>query len=253
VWSRPYDSQRLAAVYERGNAIDAASLRAWVDLILSFSMVTRPAVIDVGVGTGMFAAGLAEVCSPESVVGVDRSAAMLNEARLRNGGPRLRLVAGDAAALPLREDHFDLALLSRVIHHIPERDRCALELRRVLREHGVVVVRTTVREHLDALVYEYWPRLRELDRERFPALGEVVADFEAAGFVTTAIDSFAPPAHSDLGSYHNAMRLRPQSKFEQLSDEEFADGLAALQRDAIAQTTPRQVSERYDVLVFASR
>lgn len=250
---QPYEDPRLAGVYEQGNEMPSASLRAWAELISAFSPVARPAIVDVGVGTGMIAAELARVASPKITLGVDPSVAMLRQARRCNGHSGVEYVAGDAAALPVQSNQFDLALISRVIHHLADRRRCAVELRRVLRAGGVVVVRTTVREHLDALVYQYWPRLRELDCHRFPALGDIVADFAAAGFITSVVDSFAQPVQADLAGYHDALRLRPQSKFDQLTEGEFATGLAELARDASMQTTPREVSERYDVLVFTCR
>jgi SAM-dependent methyltransferase len=201
----------------------------------------------------MFAAALAEIDNSGRTVGVDPSPAMLVEAQRFNSHPRVRYVAGDAAALPIADGCFDLALLSRVIHHLLDRQRCAVELRRVLRPGGVVVVRTTVRERLDAIVYDYWPRLREIDQARFPSADTIVADFEAAGFTPTTVDSVAQPVQPHLRAYHDALASRPQSKFETLATDEFATGLARLRQDAEAETDPHEISERYDVLVFAAR
>lgn len=129
----------------------------------------------------MFAAALAEVEDSGLTVGLDPSLAMLVEAQRFNSHPRVRYVAGDAAALPITCECVDLALLSRVIHHLLDRQRCAAELHRVLRRGGVVVVRTTVRERLDALVYDYWPRLREMDQARFPSAGMIVRRLRGCG------------------------------------------------------------------------
>ena len=60
---------------------------------------------------------------------------------------------------------------------------CAAEMARILRPDGVVVIGTTFRENLDALVYHYWPRLRHSDVQRFRRDKDVLADFTAAGFV----------------------------------------------------------------------
>lgn len=250
VRAQPYQDPRLAGAYQRGNEMPARSLRAWAELITSFGPAGGSATLDVGAGTGMLAAALAELDGSGLVVGVDPSPPMLVEAQRFNSHPRVRYVAGDAAALPVAGHSFDLALLSRVIHHLLDRQRCAVELRRVLRPGGVVVVRTTVRERLDALVYDYWPRLREMDQARFPSAHSVVTEFEAAGFTTTAVDSFAQPVQPGLRAYHDVLVSRPQSKFNVLGRVEFAAGLARLRHDADAQTAPREVRERYDVLVF---
>ncbi len=114
-------------------------------------------------------------------------------------------------------------------------------------------MRTTVRERLDGLVYDYWPRLHATDQERFPSTDMILADFEAAGLSTTAVDSFENPVHPSLRAYHDALASRPQSKFAALTPDEFASGLARLRRDADAGAQPHAVSERYDLLVFTAR
>jgi SAM-dependent methyltransferase len=247
-----YEDERLAGAYGPGNEMPARSLHAWVCLIGSFSPVPRPTVLDIGTGTGMFASALSDQLG-SAVIGIDPSRAMLAQARRANSLARVRYVLGDALAVPVRPGGVDLVLLSRVIHHLPDRRRCATEAHRVLRPGGVAVVRTTVRDRLDAQVYEYWPRLRALDAARFPALEELVTDFTAAGFATLAVQSFAQPVWPSLHAYHAALALRPQSKFDQLSTAEFATGLRRLQRAANSRAEPHMVSERYDVLAFTAR
>ena len=66
------------------------------------------AVLDLGCGTGLLAAGLAE---GRDVVGVDPAAAMLDVARGRPGGGRVTWVEADARTVRLGR-HFDLVLLT---------------------------------------------------------------------------------------------------------------------------------------------
>lgn len=252
VSAHPYQDPRLAGAYQRGNAMPARSLGAWVDKILSFGPADRSATLDVGTGTGMFAAALAEADDSGVTVGVDPSLAMLLEALRFNSHPRVRYVAGEAGALPIAADRIDLALLSRVIHHLADRRRCVRELGRVMRPGGVVVVRTTVRERLDALVYDYWPRLHEQDQARFPSANMIIGDFEAVGFNVMAVDSFSQPVQPSLRAFHDALASRPQSKFDLLTADEFATGLTRLRQDADAQPGNQEIHERYDVLAFRS-
>lgn len=251
--SRVYDDERLANAYERGNAMPEESLRAWVELIASRSPRPAPSVIEVGAGTGMFSAAMARWLEGSTVLAVDASEAMLAEAQRHHAHPRVRYVSGAAEAVPAFADTFDLAFLSRVIHHIPDRARAARELARVLRLGGKVIVRTTFRERLDAVVYDYWPALRTADERRFPGEREVVADFAAAGFVLESVTSFAQPVTRSLRDYHARLVARPQSKFTCLSDEQFREGLSRLA--AAARSEPQEktllVEERYDVVVFA--
>ncbi|MEX0169180.1 class I SAM-dependent methyltransferase [Streptomyces sp. LMG1-1-1.1] len=249
-----YDAEGPVGAYQRGNQMPEESLRDWTRLIGSFTDRPAPAIVEVGAGTGMFCAAAARWLAPSTVVGVDPSEAMLAEAARLHTHPVVHYLRGDAEALPVRSGTFDLALLSRVVHHLPDRPRAARELARVLRPGGVVVVRTTFRERLDALVYDYWPRLRELDRERFPSADDLIGDFAGAGFTVLKVTSFARPVAEDLRTYHARLTTRPPSKFGRLSPAEFEDGLDHLAADARREraTGPVPVDKRYDLMVLTA-
>ncbi|MER5971730.1 class I SAM-dependent methyltransferase [Streptomyces sp. NPDC002055] len=251
--SRVYDNERLAGVYQAGNRMPDESIRDWVHLIGSFTGRSSPAVVEIGAGTGMFCSAMARWLKPSTVVGVDASLPMLTEAQRFNSHPAVRYLAGTAESVPTRSGLFDLAVLSRVIHHLPDRVRVARELARILQPSGVTVIRTTFRERLDALVYDYWPRLRELDEQRFPSRSEVLGDFAAAGFTVRTVTSFARPVTASLRDYHARMTSKPQSKFTRLTAAEFRDGLRLLQADAHDEPTkdPVPVAERYDIAVLS--
>ncbi|MFM9371826.1 class I SAM-dependent methyltransferase [Streptomyces sp. Da 82-17] len=255
---RVYDDERLAGAYERGNEMPEPSLRAWVELIASRTDRPQPAVVEVGAGTGMFSAAMARWIDGAEVLAVDASEAMLAEARRHHPHPAVRYERGSAEHIPAAQHSFDLALLSRVVHHLPDRAAAARELARVLRPGGKAIVRTTFRERLDAVVYDYWPRLRALDERRFPSEQQLVADFTSAGFVREDVLSYAQPVAPDLATYHARVATAPQSKFTYLTPEEFRAGLdrmeAAVRREAADRASgaaPREeVNERYDVAVF---
>jgi ubiquinone/menaquinone biosynthesis C-methylase UbiE len=251
---RVYDDDRLAGVYHPGNQMPRRSLREWAKLIGSFSPRPSPVVLDVGAGTGLFATAIAHWLPVRAVIGIDPSVPMLTRARQAGAHPGVHYAAGAAEAIPARHQVFDLVLLSRVIHHLSDRRACAGEIARVLQHNGTAVIRTTFRDNLDALVYRYWPRLLEIDRERFPGKDEVIADFTASGFTVTQLTSFAQPFTSSLRDYHARMATRPQSKFTYLTDAEFREGLQWLEHDALAELSsrPARVNERYDVLVLTA-
>ncbi|MFJ8692474.1 class I SAM-dependent methyltransferase [Streptomyces roseolilacinus] len=224
---RAHDDERSADVYQSGNEMPEESLRDWARLIGSFAGRPSPSVLEVGAGTGMFRAAMARWLDAATVVGNDTSAPMLAHARRPDRPPSVRWLLGAAEAVPTRSGLFDLALLSRVIHHLPDPARTAREPARVLRPGGVVVVRTTFRERLDAPVYDYWPRLRELDARRFPSEARVREDFASAGFAVREVRSFARPVAAGLREYHARMASRPQSKFTRLAPAEFREGCGA--------------------------
>ncbi|MFE1772732.1 class I SAM-dependent methyltransferase [Streptomyces sp. NPDC059008] len=253
--NRVYDDERLAGAYERGNEMPEASLRAWVELIASYVPRPSPAIVEIGAGTGMFSAAMARWIGGSSVLAVDASEPMLAEARRHHPHPAVRYMSGAAENVPAPSDAFDVAFLSRVIHHLPDRPRAARELARILRPGGVVIIRTTFRERLDAVVYDYWPQLRSADERRFPGEAELLADFATAGFAVREVASFAQPVTASLRDYHSRLIHRPQSKFASLTPEQFHEGLQRLAAAARAEPVEQQVPviERYDVAVFCRR
>jgi len=70
----------------------------------------RSSLLDLGCGTGLFAAAMAEA-GQGLVVGVDPAAAMLDIARKRPGGERVRWVRADARTVRLGQQ-FDLVVLT---------------------------------------------------------------------------------------------------------------------------------------------
>ncbi len=97
-------------------------------------------VLDVACGTGQVTVQAAQaVGASGSVLGVDLSARMV-EAAQRRGAPNTRFLRMDAQALSLPESHFDVVLCSLGLMYLPDPSRALLEMRRVLRPGGRVVL-----------------------------------------------------------------------------------------------------------------
>ena len=92
-------------------------------------------VLEVGVGTG-----LNLPLYPEGVrlTGIDISPAMLERARRRAAGlgREVRLVEGDAQALPFPDASFDTVVCTLSLCSIPDDRRAVAEMKRVLRPGG---------------------------------------------------------------------------------------------------------------------
>jgi ubiquinone/menaquinone biosynthesis C-methylase UbiE len=98
-------------------------------------------ILDVGCGLGEDAAAMARLAAPGgSVVGIDGSLAMIEEARKRHGGIEgLSFRAADAAALPFDDASFDACRVDRVLQHVADPAPAIREMVRVLRPGGVLV------------------------------------------------------------------------------------------------------------------
>jgi len=89
-------------------------------------------VLDVGTGEGQLARRLA--ASGASVVGVDPTAAQIDEAVRRGGGPAY--LRSGAAALPFGDASFDAVVACLVFEHIDDMDDAIGEVARVVRPGG---------------------------------------------------------------------------------------------------------------------
>jgi SAM-dependent methyltransferase len=94
-------------------------------------------VLDLGCGAGRFVAALREAGAEP--IGVELAEAALERARANAPGADLRLVEDDGS-LPLEHASVDLVWCSEVLEHVPDTAHLLLEVRRVLRPGGRLVV-----------------------------------------------------------------------------------------------------------------
>jgi ubiquinone/menaquinone biosynthesis C-methylase UbiE len=100
-------------------------------------------VLELGCGLGDDARGLALLVGPHgNVVGVDSSAAMVEEARKRTGQsvPAIEFVVGDAHALQFADQRFDACWTERVLEHLADPALALAEMVRVTKSGGRIVV-----------------------------------------------------------------------------------------------------------------
>lgn len=110
-----------------GSAVGGGALLGLLD--------DRWVVGDLGCGSGHLSVLLAPFVS--RVVGVDASANMLEQAKARSEGiPGIELRQGELESLPIESAELDAAILSLVLHHAPDPRRVLVEVHRVLRDGG---------------------------------------------------------------------------------------------------------------------
>ncbi len=100
-------------------------------------------ILDVATGTADLALQ-SLVLDPEKVVGVDIAEEMLSIGREKiaklGEGDRVTLQRGDAERLPFSDNQFDAALVAFGVRNFEDLDQGLEEIRRVLRQDGVLVV-----------------------------------------------------------------------------------------------------------------
>jgi ubiquinone/menaquinone biosynthesis C-methylase UbiE/DNA-binding HxlR family transcriptional regulator len=94
---------------------------------------------DLGCGTGAVSAELARYAG--RVIAVDESKAMLSAARRRLAGvPNVELRTGALEALPLADGELDAAVLSLVLHYVPDPAAALAEVHRAVKPGGRLVI-----------------------------------------------------------------------------------------------------------------
>lgn len=96
------------------------------------------AILDVGCGTGVFAARIALALPRATIWGVDLVDGMLISGRERWHAlcERAVPVQGDSERLPFADGAFDVVTCANSFHHYPHQDRAVAEMYRVLKPGG---------------------------------------------------------------------------------------------------------------------
>jgi DNA-binding transcriptional ArsR family regulator/protein-L-isoaspartate O-methyltransferase len=160
-----------------GNVRQLAPGRSWAAWARALGHLLPPIdVADIGCGEGYLAIEMAAWA--RSVVGIDRSDDVLEQARAlaaRRHVENVEWKKGDLARLPLREASVDLALLSQALHHASEPERALSDAVRIVRPGGRVLV-LELKKH-----DQVWVRSRFGDRRLGFSADELQTLLDGAG------------------------------------------------------------------------
>ena len=181
---------RIAGLYDRMNTVMTAGLHhAWrrraADLA---ALAPGDHALDVATGTGDLAIELASRVAPSGgIVAVDFSERMLELARAK--APPISFQSANALALPFADGQFDAATVGFGARNFTDLQQGLLEMARVVRTGGRVVVLeiTAPRRPPLSTFYELW-----FDR-LVPMLGRVAGDPEAYSYLPNSVKRFPGP------------------------------------------------------------
>lgn len=156
-WSAGYRTAENAAFYD-------LAFKTLVDAYLP----SAASVVDVGCGTGAHTARLRELGF--DVIGVDLSLVALRKAAAaladeEGGRGRVRFVAGSVLELPFRTGSCAVVVAWGILMHVPDVRAAWMELGRVLRPGGILVVSEANRASVQSHAFGV---LRRLFRRRSP-------------------------------------------------------------------------------------
>ena len=190
--SHPQNKQSEIAFFDSYGAVNAYDVftpgtnERLIDMFVQLSALPSGArVVDLGCGSGAFTNLLQRRgyrCS-----GVDLSPKMIAIAQTKFAG--IDFIEGDIECLPFADASFDGVMLSGVLHHLPDRSRCAAEVFRILRPGGKFVAFDPNRMNPFMYLYRdrsspFYSSVGVTENERPVLAHEVAATFRNAGFRT---------------------------------------------------------------------
>jgi ubiquinone/menaquinone biosynthesis C-methylase UbiE len=193
------------------------------------SLAASVSVLDFGCGTGNYLSRIYRRFGCRCY-GVEPSDAMRSKALSKPG--LLQIVKGDHLAIPFPPEIFDFCYMTDVIHHVPDFRTMFRELFRVLKASGLLCVVTESHSQIDARFYNrYFPSLAANEKRRYPDIGEISARAGDAGFCVAATEVVSSPVRQISEGFLRNVAEKNWSMFRLLSEDEFSNGLQALQRD----------------------
>ena len=246
-----YD-ERTAGAFKAVREVPRDGLLEWREAVRRH---LRPSLgmtlVDIGAGTGAFAVAFSEWFDL-SVLAVEPSAAM------RDQIPRtaaIQVLEGDASTLPLPDQSADAAWLSLVIHHVPDLEAAAHEIRRVLRPGAPVLIRQGFPGRCDRVELVHWFPETARVVETYPSVTDTCEAFAAAGFHQEALEQVRETYPASLADFYGQVDIFRQADttMRSLTEDEFLRGKERL-RSAVRQAedagTQETRSNWLDLLVL---
>ena len=140
--------------------------------------------LDVGCGAGALAFALAPHVA--EVVGVDESPDLLAAGRER-APANVRLIEGDATALPFEYGEFAVAGTLRVLHHVHRPELVVAELVRVIRRDGRILIVDQLGDvdPLRSIEMDRFERARDPSHTRLLSDADLRGSLDANGLVVS--------------------------------------------------------------------
>ena len=103
-------------------------------------IVRHKTVLELATGTGLIAKSIVNAAA--HIEATDTSAEMIVEAKRDNRSAKLHFSVQDMFRLPYAEESFDVVIVSNALHIVPQPEKALAEIRRVLKDDGVLIAPT---------------------------------------------------------------------------------------------------------------
>lgn len=226
-----HDAEILDQFTRQAQAFAQARTTRNEDLLQRIVSAAHPqpedTVLDVACGPGILACAFARVTS--HATGIDLTPAMLDQARktqAEQGLSNLTWDMGDITDLPYPDRQFDIVSCRFVFHHLVDPLTALLEMVRVCRAGGRIVVADSSPETSKAAAFNRVERLRDPSHTRAMPPEELAGLFVAAGLRKPRVETIRLADDLDSLLAHSFPREGDEARVRRM----FAD---ALQSDSL--------------------
>lgn len=129
---------RTAKIYDRFMRRDAAAYDRMYALLRP--VVRDKTVLELAAGTGLIAKHIANAA--EYIEVTDASEQMIRQAERENHAENLHFSVQDMFCLPYADAAFDVVIVSNALHIVPQPEKSLREIKRVLKDDGVLIAPT---------------------------------------------------------------------------------------------------------------
>ena len=129
---------RNAGRYDRFMQKDRAAYDEMYALIRP--IVRYKTVLELATGTGLIAKNIVNAAA--HIEATDASPEMILEAKRDNRSAKLHFSVQDMFRLPYADKSFDVVIVSNALHIVPQPEKTLAEIRRVLKDDGVLIAPT---------------------------------------------------------------------------------------------------------------
>ena len=127
-----------AGRYDRFMRKDRAAYDEMYELIQP--VVRHKTGLELATGTGLIAKNIVNAAA--HIEATDASAEMIAEAKRDNHSAKLHFSVQDMFRLPYANQSFDVVIVSNALHIVPQPEKALAEIRRVLKDDGVLIAPT---------------------------------------------------------------------------------------------------------------
>lgn len=117
------------------------------EIKIAANLEEHEVIVDIGGGTGKLAEFICNDC--KTVYVLDESEKMLSKV---NQSPNLITINGNALKSPFENNSIDTVILCDVFHHIKEQEELILEINRILKDHGKIVMLDFNRKNIKTIL-----------------------------------------------------------------------------------------------------